>query len=31
MEYNMRNIFCENHTQNVEEKLYPDSFLKIQI
>ena len=30
IEYNMRNIFLENHTQNVVEKLVPDSFLKIE-
>ena len=29
-EYNMRNIFLKNHTQNVVEKLFPDSFLKSQ-
>ena len=23
---NMRNIFLKNHTQNVVEKLFPDSF-----
>ena len=28
IEYNMRNIFLENHTQNVVEKLVPDPFLK---
>ena len=28
MEYNMTNIFFLNHTQNVEEKLFPDPFLK---
>ena len=27
-EYNMRNIFLENHSQNVVEKLFPDPFLK---
>ena len=28
IEYNMKNIFVKNHTQNVLEKLFPD--LKIQ-
>ena len=28
--YNMRNIFLENYTQNVVEKLFPDPFLKTQ-
>ena len=28
IEYDMRNIFLENHTQNVVEKLVPDPFLK---
>ena len=28
IEYNMRNIFLKNHTQNVLEKLFPDPFLK---
>ena len=29
MEYNMTNIFLKkNHTQNVEEKLFPDPFPK---
>ena len=28
MEYNMRNIFLKNHTQNVVEKLFPNPFLK---
>ena len=28
IEYNMRNIFLENHTQNVTEKLVPDPFLE---
>ena len=27
-EYNMRNIFLENPSQNVVEKLFPDPFLK---
>ena len=27
IEYNMRNIFLKNHTQNVVEKLFPDPFL----
>ena len=31
IEYNMRNIFVENHTQNVLEKLFPDPYLKIKI
>ena len=30
MEYNMRNIFLKNHTQNVVHKLVPDPFLKNQ-
>ena len=30
VEYNMRNIFVENHTQNVLEKLFPDPYLKYQ-
>ena len=25
-EYNIRNIFLENHTQNESEMLYPDAF-----
>ena len=28
IEYNMRNIFLKNHTQNVVEKLFPDYFPK---
>ena len=28
IEYNMRNIFLENHTQDVVEKLSPDPLLK---
>ena len=28
IEYNMRNIFLQNHTQNVVEKLFPNPFLK---
>ena len=28
IEYNMRNIFLENHTQNGVEKLVPDPFLE---
>ena len=28
--YNIRNIFLENHTQNMVEKLVPDPFLKNQ-
>ena len=27
----MRKIFVENHTQNVEEKLFPDPFLKNKV
>ena len=30
IEYNMRNIFLKNHTQNTVEKLSPDPFLKSQ-
>ena len=30
-ECNMRNIFLENHSQNVMEKLFQDPFLKNQI
>ena len=30
VEYNMRNIFVENHTQNVLEKLFQDPYLKYQ-
>ena len=30
IEYNMTNIFLENNTQNVAEKLFPDLFLKSQ-
>ena len=30
IEYSIRNIFLEYHTQNVVEKLVPDSFLKNQ-
>ena len=30
IEYNMRNISFENHTQNVLEKLFPDPYLKNQ-
>ena len=29
IEYNMRNIFIENHMQNVVEKLVPDPLIKI--
>ena len=29
-EYNMKNIFLKNHTQNVVEKLFPNYFLKSQ-
>ena len=30
VEHNMRNIFVENHTQNVLEELFPDPYLKNQ-
>ena len=30
IEYNMKNIFLENHTQNVVEKLFTEPFLKYQ-
>ena len=30
IEYNMRNIFVENHTQNLLEKPFPDPYLKNQ-
>ena len=30
IEYNIRNIFVENHSQNVLEKLFPDPYLKNQ-
>ena len=30
IEYNIRNIFVKNYTQNVEAKLFPDSFVKNQ-
>ena len=30
IEFNMRNIFLENHTQNMVEKLFPDPFVKNQ-
>ena len=30
IEYNLRNIFVKNHTQNAVEKLFTDSFLKNQ-
>ena len=30
LEYNKRNVFLKNHTQNVVEKLFPDTFLKNQ-
>ena len=30
IEYNMRNIFLKNHTQNVVEKPFPEPFLKNQ-
>ena len=28
IQYNMKNIFLKNHTQNVVEKLVPDFFLQ---
>ena len=28
IDYNMRNIFLKNDTQNMVEKVFPDSFLK---
>ena len=31
IEYNMRRIFLENHTQNAVEKLVQDPFLKDRI
>ena len=30
IQYNMRNTFLENHTQNLVEKLFPEPFLKSQ-
>ena len=30
IEYDIRNIFLKNHTQNVVEKLFPGPFLKSQ-
>ena len=30
IEYNMGDIFLENHTQNMVEKLFPDPILKNQ-
>ena len=30
IEYNMRNIFNENHTQNVLEKVFPEPYLNNQ-
>ena len=30
IEFNMRNIFLENYTQNVVDKIFPDPFLKYQ-
>ena len=30
IEYNKRKIFLKNHTQNVVEKLFRDTFLKSQ-
>ena len=31
IKHNMRNIFLKNHTQNLMEKLVPDSFYKENI
>ena len=31
IEYNIRNIFIKNYTQNMVEKLVPDPFIKIKI
>ena len=31
IDYNMRNIFLENHAQNVVEKLIPDPLIKVKI
>ena len=31
IEYNIRNIFIKNYTQNMVEKLVPDPFIKIRI
>ena len=31
IEYNMRNIFLKNHTQNVLEKPFPDPYPKYEI
>ena len=28
MEYNTKNVFVENRTQNVLEKLFPNTYLK---
>ena len=30
IEYNLRNIYLKNHTQNVVEKLFPDPFSENQ-
>ena len=30
IKYNKKNIFFKNHTQNMVEKLLPDTFLEIQ-
>ena len=30
IEYNMKNVFLENHTKIVVEELFPDPFLKNQ-
>ena len=30
IEYSMKNVFLEKHTQNVVETLFPDPFLKSQ-
>ena len=31
IEYNMKNILLKNHTQNMLERLFSDSYLKIKI
>ena len=31
IKYNMKSNFLKNHTQNMLEKLFPDSYLKIKI
>ena len=30
IKYNIRNIFLKNHTQNVEERVFPDPSLRKQ-